>query len=84
MMEWLSDFFLIASLPLLFWRLLKGPTWADRILAADLFGIYLAAALLLLRSETRWSWDRDVIWLFFAVGLIGFLAVGLLKEEENG
>lgn len=84
MIDFFSHLFLIMSLPLLLYRLIKGPGWSDRVLAADLFGIYLVAALLLFKGLTRWSWDRDVIWLFFAIGLVSFMAAGLLMEESDG
>lgn len=84
MIEILSYILLLASLPLLLFRSIKGPKWTDRILAADLFTVYLIAGLLLFKQETRWSWDRDVIWLFFAIGLVSFISVGLLMEESDG
>lgn len=79
----LSYIFLFASLPLLLYRLVVGPKWSDRILAADLFTVYLIAGLLVFQQETRWSWDRDVIWLFFALSMIGFIAVALLMEKSD-
>lgn len=73
--------FLIASVPLLLYRMLKGPHWSDRVLAADMLGIYLIAGLLILQEESQWEWDRDVIWMMLGLSLVTVLGAGLLMED---
>lgn len=73
--------FLIASIPLLLYRMLKGTHWSDRVLAADMLGIYLIAGLLILQEESQWEWDRDVIWMMLGLSLVTVLGAGLLMED---
>lgn len=55
---------LLASFLLTVWRLLKGPTLPDRIVALDLFGL-LAVAFIALYS----LWDRKAVFLDAAIAL---------------
>jgi len=71
------------SLPFLIFRLIKGPSWADRIIACDMIAVYMIAGLLALETEFHWEWDRDVIWLMFALSLVTVIGPGLLLEESN-
>jgi len=74
---------LILSLPLLIYRIAKGPNWADRIITSDLLMIYLVAGLLCLQMESSWGWDRDVIWLVLGLGVVSILGASLLIEVED-
>ena len=74
---------IISSIPLLIYRLVKGPTWADRILTADLLMIYLVAGLLAIQTQKNWLWDRDVIWLVLTLGLVGVIGASLLMEDRG-
>lgn len=81
MILYIAYAFLIGSLPLLIFRMIKGPHWSDRILSADMLGIYLIAGLLILQDESQWEWDRDVIWMMLALSLVTVLGAGLLMED---
>lgn len=83
MITLIAGFFLVASLPPLIFRVYKGPSWSDRLLATDLIGIYLAAGLILLRDQTGWPWDRDVVWVVLVLGLLTVLGAGLLLEDSR-
>lgn len=60
--------FLLMNLLLGMWRVLRGPTIADRMLATQLFGTTAVAVLLLLARSLDDAALRDVALLF------GFLA----------
>jgi len=79
----LAYILLILSLPLLIYRIVKGPSWADRIITSDLLMIYLVAGLLCLQTEKFWGWDRDVVWLVLGLGVVSILGVSLLMETED-
>jgi multicomponent Na+:H+ antiporter subunit F len=58
------------------WRILRGPTPADRMLAAQLFGTTAVAVLLLLAEATDQPAVRDVALVFAllaAVTLVAFV-----------
>ncbi len=57
-------FFLLLNLGAGMWRVLHGPTAADRMLAAQLFGTTAVAVLLLLAQATGKVALRDVALLF--------------------
>lgn len=75
--------FQMLSLPLLIFRLVKGPNWSDRIITADLLIVYLASGLLVLKNQNGWLWDRDVIWLALILGLASVIAASLLMEDKR-
>ena len=56
--------FLLLNLGAGIWRVLRGPTAADRMLAAQLFGTTAVAVLLLLAQATGNAALRDVALLF--------------------
>ena len=71
------------SIPLLFYRIRKGPTWVDRVISADLLIVYLVGGLLMLQTMRGWTWDRDVVWMALALGMASVLAVSLLLGDEK-
>lgn len=82
-MATVSSLFIIASLFLLLYRIVKGPHWSDRIICADLLAIYLIAGLLVLQFEYRWHWDRDAVWLILALGLITIFGSSFLVFNDK-
>ena len=80
--------FLLMTLIAGLWRVLHGPTPADRLLAAQLFGTTAVASLLLLAQALDKPHLRDVA-LVFAL-LAAVTAVAFIRrawtvwEEEEG
>jgi multicomponent Na+:H+ antiporter subunit F len=70
------------------WRVLRGPTAADRMLAAQLFGTTAVAILLLLAEASDSAALRDVALVFAllaAVTAVAFVRRALTdREEEHG
>ena len=67
---------LTLSLVLSAWRLFKGPTAADRILAIDLLAVITAAAVILHALETKQPVFIDVIVVLGVIVFFGTVALG--------
>ena len=77
--------FLLLNLGAGMWRVLRGPTAADRMLAAQLFGTTAVAVLLLLAQATGNAALRDVALVFAllaAVTAVAFVRRVWLTREE--
>lgn len=74
--------FLLLNLVTGMWRVLRGPTAADRMLAAQLFGTTAVAILLLLAEMTEVMALRDVA-LVFAL-LAAVTAVAFVRRKWTG
>ncbi len=81
-------FFLLLNLVAGMWRILRGPTAADRMLAAQLFGTTAVASLLLLAQASGSSRLRDVALVFAllaAVTAVAFVRRAWVAwEDDNG
>lgn len=66
--------FLLLNLGAGMWRILRGPTAADRMLAAQLFGTTAVAVLLLLAQATDNAALRDVALLFALLAAVTAVA----------
>ncbi|CAE6509787.1 multisubunit sodium/proton antiporter MrpF subunit [Nitrosomonas nitrosa] len=66
--------FLLLTLAAGMWRLLRGPTIADRMLAAQLFGTTTVAILLLLSQASGNSALQDVAMVFALLAVITVVA----------
>ena len=78
--------FLLLNLGAGMWRILRGPTAADRMLAAQLFGTTAVAILLLLAQATGNSALRDVALVFAllaAVTAVAFVQRTWPNEEKD-
>lgn len=75
-------FFLLLNLAAGMWRVLRGPTIADRMLAAQLFGTTAVAILLLLAEADGNNAFRDTA-LVFAL-LAGVTAVAFVRRAWTG
>jgi multicomponent Na+:H+ antiporter subunit F len=80
--------FLLLNLGAGMWRVLRGPTGADRMLAAQLFGTTAVAVLLLLAETSGVAALRDVALVFAllaAVTAVAFVRLAwTVKEDEHG
>ncbi len=78
--------FLLVNLGAGMWRILHGPTDADRMLAAQLFGTTAVAVLLLLAQATGAAALRDVALVFAllaAVTAVAFVQRDWMGPEAN-
>ncbi len=78
--------FLLLNLGAGMWRVLQGPTAADRMLAAQLFGTTAVAILLLLAQLDGHAALRDVALVFAllaAVTAVAFVRRGWPEQEQN-
>lgn len=66
--------FLLLTLLAGMWRILQGPTPADRMLAAQLFGTTAVACLLLLAQALQQSALRDVALVFALLAVVTAIA----------
>ncbi len=66
--------FLLLTLAAGFWRVHRGPTAADRMLAAQLFGTTSAAILLLLAEALGLAALRDVALVLALLAVIAVIA----------
>lgn len=78
--------FLLFNLCAGLWRILRGPTTADRMLAAQLFGTTVVAMLLLLAQASGNPALRDVALVFAllaAVTAVAFVQRAWPEEKES-
>lgn len=66
--------FLLLNLAAGLWRVMRGPTAADRMLAAQLFGTTAAAVLLLLAESTGEPALRDIALVFALLAAVAAVA----------
>ena len=66
--------FLLLNLVAGMWRVLRGPTAADRMLAAQLFGTTSVAVLLVLAQATDKAALRDVALVFALLAAVTAIA----------
>lgn len=77
---------LVSSLAAGLWRILRGPTSADRMLAAQLFGTTAVASLLLLAQSPGAAPLRDVALVFAllaAVTVVAFVRRAWRADMEH-
>lgn len=78
--------FLLLNLAAGMWRILRGPTQADRMLAAQLFGTTAVAILLLLAQALSTSALRDIALVFAllaAVTAVAFIRQIWLRKDND-
>jgi multicomponent Na+:H+ antiporter subunit F len=79
--------FLVLNLAAGLWRVMRGPTAADRMLAAQLFGTTAVAVLLLLADAMGEAALRDIALVFAllaAVAAVAFVQRVWSRGGENG
>lgn len=77
------DLLLFVAMALCLWRMIKGPSVADRMVSIDLFG--LLAALLILSHVIR-SGDEailDVVLVFCVIVFFGTVALARYLQRES-
>lgn len=88
----MNTFYVVIALLLLLtliaglWRVLRGPTPADRMMAAQLFGTAAVAILLLLAQALEQHALRDVALVFAllaAVTVVAFVRRGWVRDESR-
>jgi multicomponent Na+:H+ antiporter subunit F len=78
--------FLLLNLAAGMWRVMRGPTAADRMLAAQLFGTTAVAVLLLLAQAMAEPALRDIALVFAllaAVAAVAFVQRVWSREEHD-
>lgn len=78
--------FLLLNIVVGMWRILRGPSAADRMLAAQLFGTTAVAMLLLLAQATGHAAIRDVALVFAllaAITAVAFVQRAWPDQEAN-
>ncbi len=63
------------------YRVFKGPTVADRVLATDAMGVLIANALALLSVEFQRSIYLDIAIVVAALGFVGTVAIAKVLES---
>lgn len=79
--------FLLLNLAAGLWRVMRGPTAADRMLAAQLFGTTAVAVLLLLAEAMAEPSFRDIALVFAllaAVAAVAFVQRVWSRGGDNG
>lgn len=66
--------FLLLNLAAGLWRVMRGPTAADRMLAAQLFGTTAVAVLLLLAEAMQRAALRDIALVFALLAAVAAVA----------
>lgn len=82
-------FFLALAMVALIYRVIKGPSMPDRIIALDAIGINLVAIIALISIELRTNAFLEIILLIGILAFIGtvafakYLEKGVLFERER-
>lgn len=82
MIHWFCHLLLAVSLGLSAWRLFRGPTAADRILAIDLMAVITASAILIHAMSNGGRVFVDVVMVLGIIVFFGTVALAktLFKE----
>lgn len=82
-MTWLATFLLVAALAGL-WRVLRGPTQADRMVAAQLIGTSGAALLLVMAHSAQLPALRDTaLVLALLAAVVSAALVQYLRDDTD-
>jgi multicomponent Na+:H+ antiporter subunit F len=73
-----------AAAVLSLWRLLAGPSLADRVVAAEFLGAVTTAALALVAGWLGRGIYLDVALVFAALSFVGVVAIARAIEPEEG
>lgn len=80
---------LLASLALALWRLARGPTASDRVVALDLISVLVIAFLVAVSTLTRESSYLDVAIAYACIAFLGtvalarFIALAARRRTES-
>lgn len=80
----LAVVFILLSLPFLIFRLVRGPAWTDRLIAADMIGLSFAVGLLFLNGgESAERWNQEAVWIILAAAFVGTLGASLIIRQKE-
>jgi multicomponent Na+:H+ antiporter subunit F len=74
---------LLAGMVLVLWRLVKGPTAADRVIAMDLLSVLVVAVLVVLSLHTGQPTYLDVAIAFACIAFLGTIALARFIERAS-
>jgi len=66
---------LLAAIVMLLWRMAKGPTAADRVIAMDLMSVLVVAFLIVLSIYTEKTTYLDVAIAYACIAFLGTIAL---------
>jgi multicomponent Na+:H+ antiporter subunit F len=75
---------LLVSMILVLWRLVKGPTAADRVVAMDLLSVLVVTFLVALSIHTRETSYLDVAIAYACIAFLGTIALARFIERTPG
>lgn len=79
---------LLVSMILVLWRLIKGPTAADRVIAMDLLSVLVVTFLVALSIHTRETSYLDVAIAYACIAFLGTIAlarfISLASRNDKG
>ena len=75
-------FFLLAGMALTLWRLIRGPSAADRVIAMDLLSLLVVAFLVALSLHTGESTYLDVAIAYACIAFLGTIALARFVEKS--
>ncbi|MFO7912759.1 MAG: cation:proton antiporter [Desulfotignum sp.] len=74
---------LLAGMVLLLWRLSKGPTAADRVIAMDLLSVLVVTFLVILSIHTRETSYLDVAIAYACIAFLGTIALARFIQKGS-
>ena len=85
MMEWINIAFwvLVALMVLCFYRVIMGPTVADRVVAIDILGIIVVGICVVLSISTGKSFLIDIGIAWIILSFIGTLTMAKYLERRK-
>ncbi|MCF8087645.1 MAG: cation:proton antiporter [Desulfotignum sp.] len=75
---------LLAGMALVLWRLVKGPTAADRVIAMDLLSVLVVTFLVSLSIHTSETSYLDVAIAYACIAFLGTIALARFIERTPG
>jgi multicomponent Na+:H+ antiporter subunit F len=74
---------LLVSMALVLWRLVKGPTAADRVIAMDLLSVLVVTFLVSLAIHTRQTSYLDVAIAYACIAFLGTIALARFLQRAS-
>ena len=74
---------LLAGMVLVLWRMVKGPTAADRVIAMDLLSVLVVAFLVALSIHAGQATYLDVAIAFACIAFLGTIALARFIERAS-
>mgnify|MGYP001058900586 CR=1 FL=1 len=74
---------LLAGMALVLWRLVKGPTAADRVVAMDLLSVLVVTFLVSLSIHTRETSYLDVAIAYACIAFLGTIALARFIQRAS-